>query len=244
MTKRQTYLLYGQHAVLAALANPLRRIRRLISSGKPGDSAFDAANALAHRRKTPVEIKNSPMLSKLLPSDAVHQGMILEVEPLEDVYLEDATAIKMGKKNVVLVLDQLTDPHNVGAIFRSAAAFGVKAIITQDRHSPAESGALAKAASGALEIIPWIRVVNVVRTLDALHKMGYWRLGLDSGAQKTLDTMDRSENIVLALGAEGKGLRPLTLEHCDLIVKIKIQPAMESLNVSAATAIALYALTR
>ncbi|HXV73637.1 MAG TPA: 23S rRNA (guanosine(2251)-2'-O)-methyltransferase RlmB, partial [Sphingomonadales bacterium] len=230
--------------VLAALANPLRRARRLIAAGKPGEAVFDKASSLARKRNIPLEAKNPALLAKFLPADAPHQGLALEVEPLEEVYLEDAARIEEGGKNIVLVLDQLTDPHNVGAMFRSALAFGVKAIVTQDRHAPPESGALAKAASGALDRVPWVRAVNLSRTLDELYEMGYWRLGLDGAAEKVLAEADLGENVALVLGAEGTGARRLTLAHCDLTVKIPIAPAMESLNVSVAAAIALYALTK
>lgn len=244
MAKEKPYFIHGQHAVLAALANPLRKARRLLAAGKPGEASFDAAVALAKKRAVPVEPKNPGQIAQLLSHEAVHQGFALEVEPLEEVFLEEAARIADGRGNTVLVLDQVTDPHNVGAIFRTAAAFGVNAIVTQDRRAPPESGALAKAASGALDLIPWVRVVNLSRALDQLFEMGYWRLGLDGAAEKTIAEADLGQNIALVLGAEGKGARRLTLEHCDLAVKIPIADRMESLNVSNAAAIALYELSK
>jgi 23S rRNA (guanosine2251-2'-O)-methyltransferase len=244
MAKAPPFWLYGTHAVLAALANPLRKARRLLAAGHAGEGPFDQAMTLAKKRGVPVELKNSGLFVQFLPKEAVHQGLALEVEPLEDAFLEDAARIVEGRKNTVMVLDQLTDPHNVGAIFRSGFAFGVNAIVTQDRHAPPESGALAKAASGALDLVPWVRVVNLARALDELYEMGYWRLGLDGAAEKTLVQADLGENVALVLGAEGKGARRLTLEHCDLAVKIPIADKMESLNVSVAAAIALYELSK
>ena len=240
MAKDKPYFIFGAHAALAALANPLRTSRRLLAAGKAGEAAFDAAVALAKKRGVTLDPKNPGQIAQLLPPEAVHQGLALEVEPLEEVYIEDAARIEEGRKNLVIVLDQLTDPHNVGAIFRSGAAFGVNAIVTQDRRAPPESGALAKAASGALELVPWVRVVNLSRALDELYEMGYWRLGLDGAAEKTLAQADLGENIALVLGAEGKGARPLTLAHCDLTVKIPIAGSVDSLKVSNAAAIALY----
>jgi len=235
MAKPGTYFIFGKHAVLAALGNPKRSAVRLLSAGKP-DPEITAKARVRVQAISPQE------LSRLLPRDAVHQGLALEVEPLRDNDIKDLKP-KSGK-NLVLVLDQVTDPHNVGAIFRTAAAFGVKAILTQDRHAPEESGVLAKAASGALDGVPWVRVTNLARALDDLFEMGYWRIGLEGTAKKTLKEVDMGDNLVLIVGAEGKGLRHLTAEKCDLLVKIPIGGAMESLNVSNAAAIALYELAQ
>lgn len=231
-------MIFGRHATLAALGNPERSAIRLLVAGKADADITKAAAG----KKLLIETLDPKALMRLLPPGAVAQGLALEVEPLREKHIEDLKP-KAGRKNLVLVLDQVTDPHNVGAIFRSAAAFGVRAIITQDRHAPEEGGVLAKAASGALDIIPWCRVTNLGRALGELFEMGYWRIGLEGTSDKPLSQVDAGENIALVLGAEGKGLRRMTAEHCDFLAKIPIPGEMESLNVSNAAAIALYQLT-
>jgi 23S rRNA (guanosine2251-2'-O)-methyltransferase len=179
-------------------------------------------------------------LGRLVPHDAPHQGVVIDVEPIEDVWL-DALLGGAGEQSVLLVLDQVTDPHNVGAILRSAAAFGAVGIVTQDRHSPPESGALAKAASGALERVPWARVVNLARALEEIGDAGFWRIGLAGDADMDLKSALGPPKVALVLGAEGAGLRHNTREHCDALARLPITDAIESLNVSNAAAIALYA---
>jgi len=238
MSKKGTYLIFGRHATLAALGNPERSAIRLLVAGKADADITKAAAG----KKLRIETLDPKALMRLLPPGSVAQGLALEVEPLREKHIEDLKP-KAGRKNLVLVLDQVTDPHNVGAIFRSAAAFGVRAIITQDRHAPEEGGVLAKAASGALDIIPWCRVTNLGRALGELFEMGYWRIGLEGTSDKPLSQVDAGDNIALVLGAEGKGLRRMTAEHCDFLAKIPIPGEMESLNVSNAAAIALYQLS-
>lgn len=177
----------------------------------------------------------------MVPSDAPHQGIVAEVEPLDDVWLGNVLEAGQDDKRPVLVLDQVTDPHNVGAILRSAAAFDALCIVTQDRHAPPESGVLARSASGALEIVPWVRVVNLARALDEIAEAGYWRIGLDGEAEQTLGEAIGTSRVALVLGAEGEGLRHNSMAHCDILAKLPISPRMESLNVSNAAAIALYA---
>jgi len=173
--------------------------------------------------------------------DAPHQNLVLECDPLPELLLDDAVT---GKPEApVIVLDHVTDPHNVGAIMRSAAAFGAACIVTQDRHAPAESGSLAKSASGALETLPWVRVVNLARTLGDLAEAGYWRIGLDGDGEVTLAEALPRGPVALVLGAEGDGLRYNIGQHCDQIARLPIAAAVESLNVSNAAAIALYACT-
>ncbi|HVL29532.1 MAG TPA: 23S rRNA (guanosine(2251)-2'-O)-methyltransferase RlmB, partial [Sphingomicrobium sp.] len=179
-------------------------------------------------------------LGRLVPHDAPHQGVVIEVEPLEDLWLGDLLA-QADERSVLLVLDQVTDPHNVGAILRSAAAFGALGIVTQDRHSPPESGALAKAASGALERVPWVRVVNLARALEEIAEADFWRIGLAGDANTVLKAALGPPRVALVLGAEGPGLRSNTREHCDALARLPISDAVESLNVSNAAAIALYA---
>src|SRR5206468_11029142 len=179
---------------------------------------------------------------RLVPSDAPHQGVVIEVEPLEDVWL-DGLLHDAPEPAVLLVLDQVTDPHNVGAILRSAAAFGAIGIVTQDRHSPPESGALAKAESGALERVPWARVVNLARALDEIGEAGFWRIGLAGDAETDLKDALGPPRVALVLGAEGPGLRHNSREHCDALARLPINETIESLNVSNAAAVALYAAT-
>jgi 23S rRNA (guanosine2251-2'-O)-methyltransferase len=178
-----------------------------------------------------------------VPPDAPHQGLVAECDPLEDVWLGDLIEAGADNRRPLVVLDQVTDPHNVGAILRSAAAFDALGIVTQDRHAPPESGALARAASGALELVPWVRVVNLSRALEEIAEGGFWRIGLAGEAKATLDEALSGSKTALVMGAEGEGLRHNVAQHCDLLARLPISPKVESLNVSNATAIALYAAT-
>ena len=187
-----------------------------------------------------VTLAEPPDLGRLVPHDAPHQGVVIEVDPLEDAWLDDVLA-DAPDRAVLLVLDQVTDPHNVGAILRSAAAFGAIGIVTQDRHSPPESGALAKAASGALERVPWVRVVNLARALEQIGEAGFWRIGLAGEADTDLKDALGPPRVALVLGAEGPGMRQNTREHCDAVARLPISDSIESLNVSNAAAVALYA---
>jgi 23S rRNA (guanosine2251-2'-O)-methyltransferase len=187
-----------------------------------------------------VTLADAADLGRLVPHDAPHQGVVVEVEPLEDVWLGDVLG-DAAERAVLLVLDQVTDPHNVGAILRSAAAFGAAGLVTQDRNSPPESGVVAKSASGALERVPWARVVNLARALEEIGEAGFWRIGLAGDADTTLANALGPPRVALVLGAEGAGLRPNTREHCDALARLPIDDSMESLNVSNAAAVALYA---
>ena len=189
---------------------------------------------------TPITIADAADLGRLIPRDAPHQGVVIETEPLDEVWLDDVLG-SAAERAILLILDQVTDPHNVGAILRSAAAFGAIAIVTQDRHSPPESGTIAKAASGALETVPWVRVVNLARALEEIAQAGFWRIGLDGEAETDIADALGPKRIALVLGAEGAGLRPNTREHCDAIARLPITSTIESLNVSNAAAVALYA---
>jgi 23S rRNA (guanosine2251-2'-O)-methyltransferase len=226
--------LYGRHAVTAALANPDRVIRKIWGTR-------EALNALELPPVLPIVYADGADLGRMVPGDAPHQGIVAEVEALEEVWLGDALEAGQNDRRPVLVLDQVTDPHNVGAILRSAAAFDALCIVTQDRHAPPESGALARAASGALEIVPWVRVVNLARALDEIAEADYWRIGLDGEASVTLGEAIGESRVAMVLGAEGEGLRHNSMAHCDILAKLPISPRMESLNVSNAAAIALYA---
>jgi 23S rRNA (guanosine2251-2'-O)-methyltransferase len=190
----------------------------------------------------PVTLADVADLGRLVPSDAPHQGLVIEAEPLDEVWLDDLLQ-GAADRAALLVLDQVTDPHNLGAILRSAAAFGAIGIVTQDRHSPPESGVVAKAASGALERVPWARVVNLARALEEIAEAGFWRIGLAGDAETALKDALGPQRVALVLGAEGAGLRPNTREHCDALARLPITDAVESLNVSNAAAIALYAVS-
>ena len=226
--------LWGRHAVEAALKNPDRSHRKLWAT-REGIASLDGELP----QDFPVEYADAHDLARLVSGDAPHQGLVLECEPLADRFIEDVVG---GPARPVLVLDQVTDPHNVGAILRSAAAFDAAAIITQDRHAPPESGVVAKSASGALEIVPWIRVVNLARALDELAERQFWRIGLAGEAEMTLAEAMPEGRVALVLGAEGAGMRANIASHCDALARLPIHDAMESLNVSNAAAISLYAI--
>jgi 23S rRNA (guanosine2251-2'-O)-methyltransferase len=224
---------WGRHAVCAALANPERRVVRLYV-------ARDTAATLDIDPSVPVTFAEAADLGRLVPHDAPHQGMVAEVERLPDILLAELLDQAQDARPL-LVLDQVTDPHNVGAILRTAAAFNAIGIVTQDRHAPPESGALAKSASGALEIVPWVRVVNLARALDEMAEAGFWRIGLTGEAEMTLQEALGPPRVALVLGAEGEGMRQNTQAHCDALARLPISDRIESLNVSNAAAIALYA---
>ena len=227
-------VLYGLHAVKAALANPARRIRRLLATE-------NAARRLAEDGVVPQtapEIVRPGAIAERLNPDAVHQGLYAEVDVLPALDIEALAA-----QGIVLVLDQITDPHNVGAIFRSAAAFGATAIVTTARHSPDATGVLAKSASGALEHVPMVTVQNLARALAALKARGFFVVGLDSSGDSDLATLTLRAPLALVLGAEGRGLRQLTKETCDHVARLELPGTIKSLNVSNAAALALYIAT-
>lgn len=227
-------VLYGWHAVKAALENPARKVLRLMATENAA-ARLAEENLLA--RITP-DIVRPDAIARLLSADAVHNGLWLQAEPLTAPAIED-----LPQQGVVLVLDQITDPHNVGAIFRSAAAFGVKALITTARHSPEATGALAKAASGALEYVPYVTVQNLARALAALREHGFLTVGLDSEGEADLAEIALSSPLALVLGAEGKGLRQLTRTSCDHVARLDLPGEIKSLNVSNAAALSLYIAT-
>jgi 23S rRNA (guanosine2251-2'-O)-methyltransferase len=240
--------LYGIHPVLAALSNPRRRCHRLLLTAETEANLGPRLETLADRRPLGLrqaEIVTREALERVVPRGAVHQGVAIHVDGLEDTDIEDICRATEDQSNArIVVLDQVTDPHNVGAVLRSAAAFAAAAVVLPERHSPAAQGTLAKAASGAMESVPLVRVVNLSRALDRLKQAGFWCVGLDGTAQQAINEADLSGKIALVLGAEGEGLRRLTREHCDLMVRIPIAKGMESLNVSNAAAVALYELVR
>lgn len=227
--------LWGRHAVEAALKNPARSHRKLWAT-REGIDSLDGE--LPH--DFPLEYADVADLARLVARDAPHQGLVLECAALEDVFLDEVMDGEPDRP--IVVLDQVTDPHNVGAILRSAAAFNAAAIVTQDRHAPPESGVVAKSASGALEVVPWVRVVNLARALEEMAEAGYWRIGLAGEAEATLAAALPAGPVALVLGAEGEGMRHNIAGHCDALARLPISEAMESLNVSNAAAIALYAI--
>lgn len=229
--------LWGWHPVTAALANPARGApRRLVASA-------ERARELAARFPAlpAAEVLDGAAIAHLLPSGAAHQGVALKAAPIEPWALADLARPADG---VLVMLDQVTDPQNVGAVFRSAAAFGARGVVVQDRHAPPFTGALAKAAAGALDAVPHARVVNLARALDELERLGWRTVGLAGDAADTLDAVLDARPVVLVLGSEGEGLRRLVGEHCDALARIAMPGGFESLNVAAAAAVALYEATR
>jgi 23S rRNA (guanosine2251-2'-O)-methyltransferase len=233
----QTVWLYGRHPVLAALANPDRRIERLLATKEVAERHAREFSGRA------LQILSREELAQRLPAGAVHQGLAMLAAPLEEPVLEDVLA-RCGDDALVLALDQVTDPHNVGAILRTAAAFGAAGVIVTERHAPADTGVLAKAASGGLELVPLVRAVNLARTLEQLKEAGFWLYGLDERGEAALDALDLKGRTCIVLGAEGEGLRRLTSEKCDRLVTIPTGGALSALNVSNAAAVATYEWAR
>jgi 23S rRNA (guanosine2251-2'-O)-methyltransferase len=229
--------LYGTHAVTAALANPARTPRRLLVTGTPPPLPGHVA--------VEPEFVPRETVERVLAAGAVHQGIALLADvPAETGLADLCRDLPAAGRVTLVVLDQVSDPHNVGAVLRSAAVFGAAAVLVQERHAPGATGALAKAASGALETVPLIRVGNLVKGLGSLKKAGFWCAGLDAQAPDALADADLAERTVLVLGAEGRGLRRLVRENCDLLVRIPAAGSIASLNVSNAAAIALYEISR
>jgi len=241
--------LYGTHAVAAALANPERRWRRLaVLAGREEEAKALVAGARAtwHGRGEAVRVLEHHALAAILPAGAVHQGLALEVEPLPARNLDDVLPIgdTPVRRSIVLALDRVSDPQNIGTVLRSAAAFGALAIIVPAHGMPAATGALAKAASGALELVPLVRVVNLARALDRLKGEGFWICGLDAIAPSPLAQLQLGNRIALVLGSEGGGMRRLVRERCDFLARLPTRPGQPTLNVANAAAVALYELVR
>ena len=222
--------IYGFHPVSEALHNPRRKFVRLLATKNATDRITSKINA---------EIVLPKELDRLVGADAVHQGLVLDALPLNQPRLD-----QIERKGLILLLDQITDPHNVGAIMRSCAAFGATAVVTTARHSPEASGVLFKAASGGYEHVPYVKVTNLARAIAELKEYGFFIIGLDSEAKVTIEAAATPPPIAVVLGAEGKGLRQLTRQTCDVIARLDMPGAIRSLNVSNAAAVTLYALTR
>jgi 23S rRNA (guanosine2251-2'-O)-methyltransferase len=241
--------LYGMHPVMAALANPRRKVHRAVLTER---AAQEIGAKLLGRVKHEVADMNA--IARMLPDGAVHQGVAVQVEKLPKLDLEDLLSSTpdrdglaggvAGQRKIVVVLDQISDPHNVGAILRSAAAFGASAVVVQDRHAPPESGVLAKSASGALDAVPYVEVVNISRALEDLGRLGFWRIALAGDGEQSLQEAAHSGDVAIVLGSEGSGIRRLVREHCDVAAFIPIARSTESLNVSNAAAVTLYELRR
>jgi 23S rRNA (guanosine2251-2'-O)-methyltransferase len=238
--------LYGTHAVCAALQNPQRQVIKLWATANGAKTISDLSTAPELAHVTPDQLSPNE-LSRLVPPDAVHQGLVADVSPLPDTSLETI----MARGGPIIVLDQIVDPRNVGAILRAAAVFGAAGIIVTRHHSPPAEGALAKTASGALEIVPLVAVANLARSLTTLADAGFMVLGLDERGTQTIDQIDTNQPLVCVMGAEGKGLRRLTRETCTELVRLPTGEAgadthneFVTLNVATAAAITLYALTR
>lgn len=229
-------LLYGLHTVRAALESPRRTAIRLLGTR-------EALAELGDSRGLGPEVVARDALDRLLPPGAVHQGVILEAEPLPEPDLDEVMALAPAQA-VILVLDRANDPHNVGAVLRSAAAFGAAAVVLPRDHAPAITGALAKAASGALEIVPLVVVTNLARALDALKDQRFWCVGLTEDAEQPLAAIDLKGRVALVVGAEGGGLRRLTREGCDFLARLPTGGPVSALNMSNAAAIALYECAR
>lgn len=253
---KHPHFLYGNHAVLAALANPLRKIKRVLVTK---NTQSELAKEIAHIKN--ISLVDGQKLDAMLPAGSVHQGIAIECEPLAQPSLQEwlenslepstphpnperslASSPQGGRG--LLLLDQVSDPHNVGAILRSAAAFDIGAVVVTDRNAPTESGVMAKAASGALELVPLITIGNLAQTIAILKKAGYWVYGLDGEAKQNIAEIKFDAKTALIMGAEGRGLRRLTGELCDMLIKLPISARMESLNVSNAAAVAMYELRR
>ena len=233
--------LYGFHAVRAAWLNPNRQIESLYATQNAAKGFKKTLQEARHLNRPQIEILENKIFDKLLPREAVHQGIAIRAKDLPEIDVQDFI-INAAQDSLILMLDQITDPHNVGAILRSACAFGAQGVIMQRKHAPKLEGALAKTASGALELVPVAFETNLSRTIEALQEGGYFVYGLDERGE-SIGTMKPGGKVVLVLGAEGPGIRRLVKDHCDALLKIPMTGNIESINVSNAAAVALYALS-
>ena len=235
--------IYGHHPVAAALANPLRKVLRIVATTEAAAKLQDEPGIPA---RTLGQLKGAARkeIDQLVGAEAVHQGVAVLTHPLEHELIDVLAQLPPSQDSCIIVLDQVTDPHNVGAILRSAAAFGAVAVIAPDRHAPDESGAMAKSASGALDKIPYVKAGNLVRALEVIKEHQFWLVGLAADTDQRLSDVKLGGRIALVLGAEGEGLRRLVRETCDHVASLPMAGDMESLNVSNAAAVALYERAR
>lgn len=243
-SNRNTIILYGRHPVMAVLNNPERRINKILCA----KDTFDEVKEVCLKNKINIGLINTvdkKEIDRVLPREAVHQCFAVYCQELEEHSLEDICILADEKPNChVLVLDQVTDPQNIGAIIRSCVAFNTLALIIQDRNAPNEGGAMAKASAGTIEHLPICRVTNISRAIQQLKDAGFWTLGMDGYASSYIDSVEKSGKIAIIMGSEGKGMRRLVEESCDAMVKLPISDKVESLNVSTAAAIALYEINK
>jgi len=242
--KSNALYLYGRHPVSAAILNENRQITALYATAENA-AELKSLCQQAHRNISLIKILERKELEKMLSPDAVHQGFVAQVKELDGYSLEEICHLAQEKENChVLILDQVTDPQNIGAIIRSCVAFDTLALIVQDKNSPSESGAMAKASAGMIEHLPVVRVANLARAIENLKKSGFWVIGMDGYAQTTIDKLDKSGKTAIIMGSEGKGMRRLIEESCDSTVRLPISEKVESLNVATAAAITLYELNK
>lgn len=243
-SKASALLLYGRHPVTAAIHNSRRKISVLYATKETAD---EVKKICLEAKRDPhlIKIIERKEIDKLLPADAVHQGFVAAVKELETYTLEDICALADTKQDChLLILDQVTDPQNIGAIIRSCVAFDTLALIVQDKNSPTESGAMAKASAGMIEQLPIVRVTNLSRAAEILKASGFWVIGMDGYATTTIDKINKSGKTAIIMGSEGKGMRRLVEESCDTTVRLPISEKVESLNVATAAAITLYELNK
>ena len=237
--KSNQVVLYGRHAVFSALKNEKRKIIKMLVAPE------NEAEFRKEFNNMPYQTAQKKEIEKFVGFNAVHQGYILITYPLEPMFLEDLINETANKQKChVLILDQVTDPQNVGAIIRSAAAFNATAIIVQDKNTPQESGAMAKASAGTIEFVPMVRVTNLTRAIEQLKKAGFWIVGMDGYAKQKIDEVDKNSKLAVIMGSEGAGMRRLIEEACDIRVRLDINERVESLNVATAAAIVLYELDK
>lgn len=239
MNNKDQLILYGRHAVISAIKNPKRRITKVVVT-KENRQEIDALGMVL-----PISVIDRKDFAKFLPQDAVHQGFALFCARLDSYDIMDLIEMAEDKERChILILDQVTDPQNIGAIIRSCAAFGTLGLVVQDKNSPVESGAMVKATAGTMEFVPIARVTNLSRAIEQLKDNGFWVMGMDGCADVTIDKVNKEGKIAIVMGSEGKGMRRLVQENCDTSVKLPISENVESLNVSTAAAIALYELSK
>lgn len=243
-TTKNQIILYGRHVIFAAIANERRRISKIMCQRENFEEVRKAIMATS-RNQSIIEVREKVDIDDVLNKDAVHQGFVAYSSPLESYSIEDIIekTDEMTKCHV-LILDQVTDPQNIGAIIRSCAAFGATALILQDKNSPVENGAMVKASAGTIEMLPICRVTNLSRAIELLKKAGFWAVGMDGSAKNTIDKVSKTGKTAIVMGSEGKGMRRLVEENCDLTIKLPISKNVESLNVATAAAIALYELNK
>lgn len=237
-------ILYGRHPVTAAIANDKRQINKILCTAENADEIRKLCTRY-NRNNGIISIVDRKEIDRILPREAVHQGLAAYVKELEDYTLEDICILSDQQPDChVLILDQVTDPQNIGAIIRSCVAFNTLALIMQDKNSPAETGAMAKASAGMVEHLPICRVTNLSRAIEQLKTAGFWTVGMDGYAETTIDRLKKGGKTAIIMGSEGKGMRRLVEEACDITVRLPISEKVESLNVSTAAAIALYEISK